>query len=959
MEAPAPHFVGRAAELAELEAALAAARDGHGSTIFMTGEAGVGKTRLAVEFGARARAAGATVLVGRCIPLVGQGMAYLPLMEALRALPDPPNLEAMSNGSQLQLFEAVLVALDGLAADPLVLVLEDLHWADASTMDAVVFLAHAAAERRLVVLATMRGDEKQPAGALPTLAAELLRARRAVTIPIAPFGTDELGELLNTLSDRPVPADLVAAIHARSDGNPFFAEELLAAAMRGDDRVPDRLRDVLLLHIAQLNAAARSVLRVAAATGRDVPYRLLATVGPLDEPRLTEALRQAVEHGAMLFDQASATFRIRHALLAEAIYTTLLPGEREQIHVRLAHALADDPTLAATGRVAAELAHHWVHAGHPEQALAASVQAARDAEASHGLAEALRHVDRVIALWPTVPAAQTLSDLDLGAVLAWAAELCDLTGDVARAIELAHRSMDMIGPAASPTRRGLLHERLGSYFLHTGRQREALAEFRQAVDVVPAAPPSPARARILAALGYALMAPGGFAESLEVCSEATAVAEAVGDDRAALLAMTVLGRDMCCLGRTEEGIERLHAAQRQARSSGTPQELTRTYIVLADVLITAGRLQDAIRTATEGLAVAREHGLERSHGVALRVNAADALLATGDWAGAEEVLRAALRAGGSFWSQHPHLFQAQLDIGRGEFASARRHLEAGAHAAERLGSAAHHAHLVAELALWEGRPDDVARTIADGLHAVAGSMAGHDGLRLWAQELRADAELAQLAAARRDTAAVTATRRHARQLVGRVRQTAIGGQVHAAAAEAWQAQAEAEYARVTGAADTDHWRAAVAAWDELGRPYLAAYSRWRYAESLVAARAPAAQAAVPAREAHRVARRLGARPLRDELERLAGRARLDLVGHVPEPEPARADPLGLTQREREVLVLLGRGYTNRDIGAELTISAKTASVHVSNILRKLNASNRVEAATIAHRLIGPHPAQPG
>jgi DNA-binding NarL/FixJ family response regulator len=146
----------------------------------------------------------------------------------------------------------------------------------------------------------------------------------------------------------------------------------------------------------------------------------------------------------------------------------------------------------------------------------------------------------------------------------------------------------------------------------------------------------------------------------------------------------------------------------------------------------------------------------------------------------------------------------------------------------------------------------------------------------------------------------------------------------------------------------------VATWDALERPYLAAYCRWRLAESLVAASVPAAEAAVPAREAHRVARWLGARPLRDELERLAERARLDLVGLVDDPERVQPDPtqpLGLTEREQEVLQLLSRGYTNRDIGAELTISAKTASVHVSNILRKLNARTRVEAATIAHRLL--------
>jgi DNA-binding CsgD family transcriptional regulator len=222
---------------------------------------------------------------------------------------------------------------------------------------------------------------------------------------------------------------------------------------------------------------------------------------------------------------------------------------------------------------------------------------------------------------------------------------------------------------------------------------------------------------------------------------------------------------------------------------------------------------------------------------------------------------------------------------------------------------------------------------------------------VWTQGLRADVELAPLAAPGRDTAALARGRRPAHQRLAKAVQAAEAS-APAADAAAWLTMAEAEYGRVLSTVDPEQWRRAVAAWDGLERPYLAAYCRWRHAESLVAQRVPAAEAAVPAREAHRVARWLGARPMRAELERLAERARLDLVGLVRAPQPAQTSPLGLTEREQEVLELLGRGYTNRDIGAELFISAKTASVHVSNILRKLNASTRVEAATIAHRLLG-------
>jgi DNA-binding CsgD family transcriptional regulator/tetratricopeptide (TPR) repeat protein len=947
-------FVGRVEELRQLDAAVSAARNGRGTTMFIVGEAGIGKTSLAEACAERARRAGATVLVGRCIPLVGEALAYLPLIDAFRSLPAPPDFDDGGSISQLQLFESVLAGIDGLDAAPLVLVVEDVHWADASTLAMLTLLAYAASERRLLVVATLRREELRPASRLADLLGQLVRARRATELPVDPLNEAELGDVLRAASAEPVPADLVVAIHARSEGNPFFAEELLVAVARGDEQLPAKLRDVLLLHIAQLSATARAALRVVAATGRDVPYRLLAAVSSMNEPQLIEALREAAEQGVMLFDQPTSTYRLKHALLGEAIYTTLLPGEREEIHLRIARAIDADASLAASGRVAAELAHHWVRAGHPARALVESVRAACDAEAAHGLVEALRHVDLAIALWPTVPDAEALTQRDLGELSSWAARLCDVTGDIRRAIEFARRHLELAGPDIDPARHGLLYERLGTYLLHTGAQQDALVALRRAVDLVPPQPPSTARARALAAFSYALMAPEHYGESLETATAALAVAEEVGDDRAALLSMTVIGRNLSCLGRSVEGVEHLHLARGRARERGTPEELTRIYILLSDVLITAGRLHEAIRVATEGLAVACRHGMERGHGLALRVNAANAYLATGEWSQADQVLNAALRTVGTFWTHHPHLLQARLDIGRGDYISAQHHLDAAAQAVDKLHAAAHYAYLTAELALWQERPDDAVRAVDEGLDRVQGPVAIHEQLALWVQGLRADVELAQRAAINRDTTAQRRVHDHAGRLIEVVRATATRTDVYADDAGAWRAQAEAEYARVIDGLDPRLWEAAVAAWDAIERPYFAAYCRWRLAESLVAAQVPAAIAATPAREAHRVARWLAARPLREELEQLAARARLDLEGLSRQPAETQspaANPLGLTDRERDVLQLLSRGYTNRDIGAELTISAKTASVHVSNILRKLNARTRVEAAAIAHRLL--------
>ena len=221
--------------------------------------------------------------------------------------------------------------------------------------------------------------------------------------------------------------------------------------------------------------------------------------------------------------------------------------------------------------------------------------------------------------------------------------------------------------------------------------------------------------------------------------------------------------------------------------------------------------------------------------------------------------------------------------------------------------------------------------------------------------MQAEAERRQLASIARDAAAVGAARRRARRLLAEARRSAEEVAAVNPDAAAWRAVAEAEHSRVEDRPSPERWKAAVAAWDELERPYPAASCRWRQAEALVAG-GRSTEATVAARVAHRVASRLGAHTLQRELQLLAERARLDLVGLRPEDAhrpSAEASALGLTSCEREVLQLLARGYTNREIAAELVISVKTASVHVSHILRKLDVSSRIDAARIAQRLAPP------
>jgi DNA-binding NarL/FixJ family response regulator len=970
-------FVGRAGELEMLEDALAAAAASHGSTVLIRGEAGIGKTRLVTELAERARASGTRVLTGRCIDLVGPGVSWLPVVEALRPLrgspvfaeapadlrqlsrlvPDlaasqaPPSAEPVSGDSQLRLFEELRSLFERLTnAAPLLLILEDLHWADASTLDLVVFLARSIAGLRALIVCTYRSDELRSDSPLQRLAGELLRARAATAMDLGPLGREHVAEILAATSAPPPSGDLVTRIHERSEGNPYFTEELIAAEARGDVTLPGALRDALLNRVARLDADTRSVLRIASAAGRDISYALIAAVTSLPEKRLLETLEQAVDHGVLLPDQPARAFRFRHALLAEAVYSTLLPGEREAVHGRLAHALAGNPTLVAGRTAMGEAAQHWAAAGRPVEALTTSVQAASDAMSVSGLAEALQHLERVLELWPEVPSARELAGCDLPDVLGRAAELADLTGNGRRAATLTRQAVELVDQAEDPRRVGLLHERLGSYLLPVGAREAGLAAFERAVELVPGEPPSADRVRVLAALGNALMLSWRHAESRAACEQALVMSEVIDDVRPALRASSVLAVDLCYLGRPEDGLRMLHEVRQQAMTVGTPRDLAHSTVMLCEVLIATGQLGEAAEAALEGLAICRRAGLERGYGILLAAYAGEAFLELGDWSRTDEVLDAALPMGAAYWSHYPNLLRAQLAVGRGKLDGARQYLEAGAHGAQEPTSAARHARLTAEIALWEGRSDDAARAVEAGLRGPK-TGAAFQRTRLAVVGIQAAAERRQLASIARDAAATNAARRDARRLLAEARRSSMAAAISPDAA-AWCIVAEAEHSRVAGQSNPDRWQAAVAAMDELDRPFPAACCRWRLAEALVAGGHPT-EATVAARDAFRVASRLGARMLMHELRLLAERARLDLVGlRAEDARPlAAASSLGLTPREAEVLLLLARGYTNRQIAAELVISVKTASVHVSHILGKLDVPSRIEAARIAQRLV--------
>jgi DNA-binding NarL/FixJ family response regulator len=946
-------FVGRASELGQLERALDATRAGCGSSVLVTGEAGIGKSRLVSELGRRARIAGFEILLGRSIDMVGTELSYQPFVEALRPLGQPWQVDGRPPGSRLRVFENTLALLsDRGAAGPVMLVLEDLHWADVSTLDLVVFLAHNLDDRPVLMVATYRPDEPPSAQQMWRLADRIRRAGSALVLELGPLHRDELTALLAAHCDVPPPAAVADTIMARSQGNPFFAEELLAHARPAKD-LPRGLRDLLLQRVVRLDHTTQDVLRLAAAAGREVGYPLLHATAGLPDSELRQALRRAVEEGVLVPEPVTSTFRFRHALLAEAVYTTILPGQREQLHARLAEELERS---AATP--AAELAPHWAAAGRTADALRASVQAARQAQAVFGSTEALAHLERALALWDAVPDAPTLAGLDLALLSSWAAELASRTGAAPRAVALAQQAIDLV-EGGDALRAARLNDDLGVYLHASGRTDAALSAFERGVELVPAQPPSADRAQALEALAHGLRLVWRFDDSLPVCEEALALARQVGARRVELLAMLDLGDNLAYLGHAEQGLDQLRQALTLAADADEPAELLAAYVSLTDVLTMLGRPAESARVGREGLNALRRYGIDAT---VLVSNVIEALLAVGQWDQAEAVSLAALR---SITANFPYMIliiRADLELGRGDFDAARSHLSAAlATLREDRGLGIYDVYW-AELALWERRWTEADQAVHDALAGASSGQAAQ--LRVWfcAKGLRAQAELAALARARRDTNAVRTWLTRAGTLIAAARSAAQEALAVTPNTGGWLALAEAEYERVQGAAHPETWSQAAAAWEQLQRSPLAAYCRWRQAEALVAAGASRAEAGVPLQQAHAVAARIGAHPLLRELELLARRSRLELTPPKDEApdrrQPGFEETLGLTRREAEVLRLVADGCTDREIAATLTISVKTAGVHVSHILRKLNAPNRQQAAATAHRLTPSPPPQP-
>jgi DNA-binding CsgD family transcriptional regulator/tetratricopeptide (TPR) repeat protein len=983
-------FVGREEEFRRLQRGLHSAAAGQPGTVLIAGEAGVGKTRLVQEFAGRVGGE-AQVLLGSCIPMTGGGLPYGPIVDALRPLardldpaeldellgPTPDDLtrllpgatlrpsrrllEPVSEYAQVRLFELLLRLLDRLGGRrPVVLVVEDAHWADRSTLDLLVFLIRMARQERLLILATYRSDELRPQHPLRTALAELDRSWHLEHVELAPFTRAELAALVGNILGRPPPPAVVQRILTRSEGNAFLAEELLAAEASGQQpgqALPRRLQGMLLARITTLTADTRQVLGVAATVGRPTEHRLLAATSQLSEARLIAALREAVDRQLLVADHD--TYGFRHVLLLEAVYGELLPGERRLLHAAVAQALTEDPQSSVLRRTSAELAHHWDVVGDHPRALTASITAARAAAEVYGFSEAHQHYERALHLWEQVPDAK--AGLSLPALRLEAAECARWTGLPDQAAALLQAALADPESPFEPAQAALLYARLGEYQSETGDSKAAVAAYEEASRLVANEPTSAEKARVLAGHGTELMRQAQYSASRSLCEQAIAVARAAGARAEEGRALTTLGCDLARLGDPEAGVAALRQGLSLSEAAGSFDDLHRAYYNLSVVLgLDAGRPHEALEVTRQGLERMRELGLGLAlPSSGLRGERATQLSDLGRWQEAEElVTEQMLGELPAAMALHLQLVLGRIHMSRGQVELATEDAKTARRMVGQLNDPIADSYLqgyLAELAASEGDYPVARSAIVKAVRHLADSEQHLDTLRFCRTGLRATADAAERAHDRRAPAAAIADiQATGEQLLATARQALIQVGTHLPEANAQAAAYEAEFTRLELRSDPQQWAAVAGNWDALSRPYEAAYARWRQAEALLAAKGPKTAAASTLRQAHDMTIQLGAKPLRQEIERLAQRARIDLTPLTATVNTAAARSAapqhGLTPREQEALQHLVEGRTNRQIARALFITEKTASVHVSNIMSKLGATNRSEAAAIAHRL---------
>ncbi|HEX6714337.1 MAG TPA: AAA family ATPase, partial [Thermoleophilaceae bacterium] len=797
-------LVGRDVELIELEDALQAADNAGPSLFLLGGDSGIGKTRLASALLERAEAAGAVTMTGECLELAEAELPYAPIVAALRPLArerhpvldelgaaerselgrllpmvDAPDADREQSGAaaQSRLFEALLALLDALGrSGPAVLVIEDLHWADSSTRSFVSFLARSLSDERVLVIATYRSDELHRRHPLRPLLAEIDRQPRVRRLQLDPLARDAVREALHDILGRAPEPDLVERLFHRSEGNPLYVEELIAAGADGRGPMPSSLREALMVRVERLDDKAQELLRLLA-VGQRVDHALLADALDAEPGELVAPLRELVANH-LIVANPDDRYVFRHALLREVVVDDLLPGERAELHLALAHAF-ERRSDAGQGdaQVAAAIAHHFHAAGDRPAALSTSARAGIAAAEVHAYGEAATLFERALDLWDQVPDAEQLAGCDHITLLMHAAEAHWGDGHHSRQEALLKAALAEV-PDDDRSLAATVLNRVARAQRNLNRTDEALETARRGLAELDEEP-SCERAALLGFIAKTRVLQGKFRDAAEVAMDALEVARTVGDRGSEVAALDALGLAEITLGDVEEGRGHLRDAIEMARVDGRADAMGTAYLNLADALHLRGMPHEAYDIAEEGYKASV--GRQRRW---LSMLMAELALDCGDWDDVEGYLPARRRWLGNELL-NADLRRAELALGRGDHELAREQL---AELEEAMGETAEpqylgpYGALLAELRRREGDLDGAREAIDDALDRL--EFCTEDVMRLarvTAVGVAVEADRAERARDLGDSAEQQASAARAGELLVRVEAAAIdGGPVEAA-----------------------------------------------------------------------------------------------------------------------------------------------------------------------------------
>ncbi|WP_328814338.1 ATP-binding protein [Nonomuraea cypriaca] len=935
--------MGRQEELVALSESFEEARKGNVTAVLLGGEAGVGKSRLVQRFAEQHAADGAHVLFGGCVELSTEGLAYAPFTAALRQLvreqgpaavagllPDgaerdlarllpefgEPNGDGETDTGRARLFEQFLTLLERLSElRPTILLIEDIHWADRSSRDLIAFLSRNLHAPQVLIVMTYRSDDLHRQHPLRPVLAELGRVNGVHRLDLPRLSRDEVAQQMAGILGKVPEYARVQKVYESSEGIPLFVEALLEGG--AECTFPDSIQDLILASVERLPEETQRVLRIAAAGGIRVGHALLAAVSGLSDVELESALRPAIA-GNVLQIADNRAYVFRHALIREAVHDELLPGEHQRLHARFAEEISKDRGLVPPGRAAVELAHHWYGARNDQWALISAWEAAGKSYKAFAYTEAVPLLERVLMLWDRVPDAGELIGADQTAVLERAAVAANAGGDVDKSLKFVKAALAELDETREPGRVAQLIARRAA-FKNAKGQLGVIDDLRHALRLVPA--DGVDRAEVVAPLSRHLMLRGEIAEASELVAEGLRLVREHGDRHleADLLMNLALGHSIS--GELESAITVNEQALEIGLQERSGRVITRAISNNIDALIDMGREDEALSLSEDGWRLSKKYGRLRGSGLFIKNNWAEALESIGRWDEAIEIVEGALGHGPVLRTRYALLrLRADIALARGEVEVAEG--------------------ILSEIGLFKGRPEE--EFVQDVTCNARLLICWH----LLRGEPGAAVEVAEhvLARPRQSSKAMLGWRLlallrvvcDAAEATEPERVAAIREQAAGVAGELSVIGPVAEAYRLAYSGDFD---AAAAAWERLKRPHGQANALLRAATA--AARGGDREgAAARLKVAMPLAQALRATPLIDAIETLSRR-----VGGVQQ-EPSEL----LTPRELEVLRLVTLGKTNRDIAAELFISAKTVSVHVSNILAKLGATTRGEAAAAAHRL---------